>query len=339
MPRYPTNLYYNVANRADQLDEYNWIYVTPAGGGNCQPIADVTTCRDTAATWAEYLDSEVGIITNHVMGNDPRPHYVHQTNIAEYNPADADTDTTEGGSLYAVVNTLLKRYDASIDRTSAPLVQLSQDEAAKTLVRQKAWAADVTAGRVSGYIKDGRVHVVASTATDVPITGTTEGTSYAGTKSGWTAVAAGDTAFSPNDPANTVAPSVSGAANPGVTLTATEGVWTGTGTIAKTFQWQRSAGTAGAWTNVAGATAATFALQASDVGSRFRVAVSAGNWISSVSQEFSAATAVVANAPVPTPTRHRHRHRRRRRQRRPRPRRSRRRSSPCRRRPRPSRLG
>jgi len=302
VPRYPTNLYYNVANRADQLDEYNWIYVTPAGGGNCQPIAGVTTCRDTPATWQEYVDSEVGIITNHVMGNDPRPHYFHQTNIAGYNPADADTDTTEGGSLYAVVNTMLKRYDASIDRTSAPLVQLSQDEAAKTLVRQKAWAADVTAGRVSGYIKDGRVHVVASTGTDVPITGTTEGTRYAGTKSGWKAVAAGDTAFSPNDPAGTVAPSISGAAHSGVTLTATEGTWTGTGTIAKSFQWQRSVGTGGAWTNVAGATASTYALQTSDEGSRFRVAVSARNWISSVSQEFSAATAVVTKPPVIPPT-------------------------------------
>ena len=202
----------------------------------------MTTCRDAPATWQEYLDSEVGIISEHVMGNDPRPHYVHQTNIAEYNPADADTDTTEGGGLYAVVNTLLKRYDASIDRTSTPLVQLSQDDVAKTLVRQKAWAADVTAGRVSGYIKDGKVHVVASTAIDVPITGTTEGSAYAGTKSGWKAVAEGDTTYSPNDPTNTVVPSISGAANPGATLTATEGTWTGTGTIAKTFQWQRQRG-------------------------------------------------------------------------------------------------
>ena len=308
VPRYPTNLYYNVANRADQLDEYNWIYVSPAGGGNCQPIAGVTTCRATPATWQEYLDSEVGIITNHVMGNDPRPHYFHQTNIAGYNPADADTDTTEGGTLYAVVNTLLKRYDASIDRTSAPLVQVSQDEAAKTLVRQKAWAADVTAGRVTGYIKDGKVHVVASAATEVPITGTTEGSAYAGTKSGWKSVAANsDTVLSPNDPAGTVAPSISGAAYSGVTLTATEGTWTGTGTIAKSFQWQRSVGTAGAWTNVAGATTATYALQTSDEGSRFRVVVSAGNWISSVSQEFSAATAVVTKR---AGRRHRHRPRR-----------------------------
>ncbi len=302
VPRYPSNVYYNVANRADQLDEYNWIYATPAAGGNCVNSA-VTTCRTTAATWQEYLDSEVGIITNHVMGNDPRPHYFHQTNIAGYNPAKADTDTSEGGTLYAVINTLLKGYDASIDRTSTPLVQLSQDEAAKTLVRQKAWAADVTAGRVTGYIKDGKVHVLASAATELPITGTTEGSAYAGTKSGWKAVAANsDTVLTPNDPAGTVAPSISGAAYSGVTLTATEGTWTGTGTIAKSFQWQRSLGADGAWTNVAGATTATYALRTSDEGSRFRVAVSAGNWISSVSQEFSAATAVVTKAPVVTPT-------------------------------------
>ena len=300
LPRYPSNVYYNVANRADQLDEYNWIYASPAAGGNCVASA-VTTCRTTLATWQEYLDSEVGIITNHVMGNDPRPHYFHQTNIAQYNPADADNDTSEGGTLYAVVNTLLGRYDASIDRASTPLVQLSQDDAAKTLVRQNAWAADIAAGRASGYIQDGKVHIVTTAAMEVPITGTTEGSRYAGTKSGWKSVAANsDTVLTPADPANTVAPSISGAANPGVTLTATEGTWTGTGTIVKSFQWQRSLGTNGPWTSIVGATTPTYALQTSDEGSRFRVAVSARNWISSVSLEFSAATAVVAK-PVPEP--------------------------------------
>ena len=29
VPRYPSNVYYNVSRQAQQLDEYNWIYVAP----------------------------------------------------------------------------------------------------------------------------------------------------------------------------------------------------------------------------------------------------------------------------------------------------------------------
>ena len=39
VPRYPSNVYYNVSRQGQQLDEYNWIYVAPANGGGCVPIA------------------------------------------------------------------------------------------------------------------------------------------------------------------------------------------------------------------------------------------------------------------------------------------------------------
>ena len=45
VPRYPSNVYYNVSRQGQQLDEYNWIYVAPANGGGCVPIPEVTTCR------------------------------------------------------------------------------------------------------------------------------------------------------------------------------------------------------------------------------------------------------------------------------------------------------
>ena len=58
----------------------------------------------------------------HVMGNDPRPHFIHQSNLADYNPALPETDPNQGGILYPVIDGLLARYDAAIDRASAPLV-------------------------------------------------------------------------------------------------------------------------------------------------------------------------------------------------------------------------
>ena len=104
VPRYPSNVYYNVSRQGQQLDEYNWIYVAPANGGGCVPIAGVTTCRTTPATWADYVTSENTIMFRHVMGNDPRPHFMHQSNLADYNPALPETDPNQGGILYPVID-------------------------------------------------------------------------------------------------------------------------------------------------------------------------------------------------------------------------------------------
>jgi hypothetical protein len=135
VPRYPSNVYYNVANRADQLDEYNWIYTAPPIGG-CVPIPQVTTCNAAEVTWEQYLDSETRIMFGHLTGNDPRPHYFHQTNIAQADPNAPATATNVGGTLYAVIDTLLARYDQIFDRASAPLLQLTQQQVADTLLQR-----------------------------------------------------------------------------------------------------------------------------------------------------------------------------------------------------------
>ena len=43
----------------------------------------MTTCNAAKVTWQQYLDSETRIMLGHLTGNDPRPHYFHQTNIAQ----------------------------------------------------------------------------------------------------------------------------------------------------------------------------------------------------------------------------------------------------------------
>jgi hypothetical protein len=304
VPRYPSNVYYNVANRADQLDEYNWIYVSPPTGG-CVPIAGVTTCRTAPATWAEYLTSETNIMFRHLMGNDPRPHYFHQTNIAQSSATAAATDTTVGGTLYAVMDTLLARYDAGFDRSVAPLVQLGQNDAAATLSRQATWQANVSAGRVSAWLQDGVLHVKNNTGApmDVPVTGTTVGDSYAGQKSGWATIGAGaEQAFSPADPANTAPPAVTGTARVGSTLRASNGTWAGTAPIDLVHQWQRCNARGAACSNIAGATDATYLVTQADADKTLRAVVQAGNWVSSVSQAASRQTAEVAKPAGSSPS-------------------------------------
>ena len=113
----------------------------------------------------------------HLTGNDPRPHYFHQTNIAQADPNAATDNQTVGGTLYAVMDTLIARYEGMFDRTSVPLVQLTHRQVADTLAQQDAWAATRAAGGVSAWLQDGVVHVANSgaAAVDVPVTGTTAG--------------------------------------------------------------------------------------------------------------------------------------------------------------------
>ncbi len=295
-PRYPSNVYYNVSKQGQQLDEYNWIYVAPANGGGCVPIVGVTTCRTTTATWTDYVTSENNVMFRHVTGNDPRPLFMHQSNLADYNPALPETDPNQGGILYPVIDGLLDRYEARFDRASAPLLQLTSSQIAATLARQSAWAADVAGGKVSGWLQDGVLHVknLDAAAMDVPLTGTAVGDTYAGQKSGWTTVPAGaELVFAPSDPANTAPPSLSGTAKAGSTLSASRGAWTGTEPIEYGYQWQRCTS---ACVNVPGATDATYRVTTADAGAKLRVVVSAGNWVSSVSQAASPLSASVPKA-------------------------------------------
>lgn len=93
-----------------------------------------------------------------------------------------------------------------------------------------------------------------------------------GTKQGWTAGTVDSNAVTPTvgDPISvTVPPAVSGTAALGRTLTATSGTW-GAGTLpAFTYQWRRGT------TAIAGATAPTYAVTASDLGSTLSVVVTA----------------------------------------------------------------
>jgi hypothetical protein len=217
VPRYPSNVYYNVSRQGQQLDEYNWIYVAPANGGGCVAIPQVTTCRTTPATWADYVASENTIMFRHLMGNDPRPHFMHQSNLADYNPALPETDPNQGGVLYPVLDGLLARYDTTIDRAKAPLVQLTSTQVAATLARQNSWEAHLAAGDVTAWLQDGKLHVknASAAAVEVPLTGTTFGDPYAGQLSGWKTIVAGaEVVLTPEHPLE-LAPVASGAKPPG----------------------------------------------------------------------------------------------------------------------------
>jgi hypothetical protein len=99
-------------------------------------------------------------------------------------------------------------------------------------------------------------------------------------------------------PRNTSAPSVSGSAQVGQTLTADNGSWSGLQPITFTYHWRRcnSAGTSCA--DISGATAKTYVLSAVDQGTTLRVRVTGRNGRGTTAST-SAPTSVVGKAEAP----------------------------------------
>ncbi|MGH2888189.1 MAG: hypothetical protein ACRDNJ_01030, partial [Solirubrobacteraceae bacterium] len=98
--------------------------------------------------------------------------------------------------------------------------------------------------------------------------------------------------IAPDPPASTAPPSVSGVAERGSTLNATDGNWTGPDNV-YTYQWQRDAGEG--YVNIAGATASDYTLGTTDEGATVRVVVAATNPDATIVQA-SAPTAAVTDA-------------------------------------------
>ncbi|MBV9214511.1 MAG: hypothetical protein JOZ25_12800 [Actinobacteria bacterium] len=125
----------------------------------------------------------------------------------------------------------------------------------------------------------------------VVVTGTNSAGSANGTSAQTSVVA-------PTPPVNTVVPAVSGTAQDGQTLTTTNGTWTGTPTITYTYQWQRCDQNGANCANISGATASTYALTPSDVGSTVRSQVTATNAAGNASAVSSPTSRVAAAPPV-----------------------------------------
>ncbi len=196
--RYPTNIYYNVSTEQQEVDEYNTLYLPSSLGGDCQS-SSTTTCLSAPATFAQIIASVDQNMFGHVMGNDPRPHYFHQTNMMGQPPAGAPGGTPPStspsvgdGLYYTTMNGLLAEYNTYFN---VSLQQPTSLAIATLLAQQAAWAANTS---VSGYIEGNQVTVTngATSAAEIPLTGITGvGSAYGGTTSGWTSAPAGTSTY------------------------------------------------------------------------------------------------------------------------------------------------
>lgn len=192
VPRHPMNVYYNTGTNAEMADEYNWIYTSRAHGGSgiCEDNPGTSTCLpapvDATTGYLDYIvPQEARTALRHVLANDPRPHYVHQSNLAE--------DRT----LYPVLNQVLDTY-RTLYAPSAPIVNQSMKDTGVELGRRAAWDKAIANNQVTAYRIGTAVTVKTPSGVFAPVTapnGTKKqmllgsadfGTAYAGTRSTWT---------------------------------------------------------------------------------------------------------------------------------------------------------
>ncbi|MEU1279249.1 hypothetical protein [Streptomyces sp. NPDC005805] len=194
--RHPMNIFYNAGRAAEQVDEYNWIYTSRAQGGSgiCEDNPATTTCLpeplDPATGYTGHIvPLETRIALGHVVANDPRPHFIHQSNLAEERIA------------YPVLDAVLGTY-AGLFADSTPIVNLRMKDIGTEQQRRAAWRTALADGEVTAHRTGNTVTVHAPAGVDVPATvptGTTDataggsafGTPYAGAVSGWAAGEAG----------------------------------------------------------------------------------------------------------------------------------------------------
>ena len=85
-PRYPSNIYYNAANWPDELNEYNTLVcrslaISIGNGetGHCDGNTSTSTCLTAPRPRRPYWRSESRIMLGHVLDNNPRVGYAHQS--------------------------------------------------------------------------------------------------------------------------------------------------------------------------------------------------------------------------------------------------------------------
>jgi hypothetical protein len=228
-PRYPSNIYYNADNWPDQINEYNTLYVDsgasigdsqyPSDTGRCGDTAS-TTCLSTPDTEAGILTSESRIMLGHVLANDPRIGYAHQSDLIGPATQTVNGQTSDYGyTLISLLNSMLAQYKAWYNAPMSPITDATE---AQVLSEQASWATAQTAGKVTATETGGVITVTngGTGSVTVPITappgsvvnGAAFGQSYGGTLSGWVTLGAGASTVV-STPVSFVAPAFTSAAS------------------------------------------------------------------------------------------------------------------------------
>ena len=174
VPRHPTTLPHDAATRSQVLDRLR--------SKNGQVVS----------TFEGVAAAEARAVFNSIAGNDPRPHYFHQSNMIGGRDPSGGEDSP--ALIYSILDAVLDRYHCHVS-PSAWLVQPTMGEIGRLLLRRHAWRAAMTRGSIRSFTDRTHLTVInnGGTPVEMPITGATLGADYAGRKSGWVRLMPGGT--------------------------------------------------------------------------------------------------------------------------------------------------
>jgi hypothetical protein len=162
VPRHPIDVGYDVDTVADEINEYNWLHTSKADGGSGMCAGSTTTAcikpLNPKTGWtSSILPGQVQIVFLAALDNDPRPFFMHQSNLA-------------GDRLgYAVMDGVLSAY-RTVYGPSAPVVNTSMAGDGAALRDQQLWAAALRTGSVTAWVSGATVTVSGPPGTAVPVT-------------------------------------------------------------------------------------------------------------------------------------------------------------------------
>jgi hypothetical protein len=189
VPRHPIDVGFDVDTVAKEVNEFNWYNTSKADGGSglCQG-SKVTACLkplDPQTGWTSTIvPGQAQIVFNAVVDNDPRPFFMHQSNL------------TADRLAYPVMDDVLSAYRA-VYGANTPIANLPMNEVGVVMHNQALWTQALRAGTVSAWVQGNTVTISGPPGTPVPVTvpaGTTVGSAggpafgspYAGERSSYT---------------------------------------------------------------------------------------------------------------------------------------------------------
>jgi hypothetical protein len=256
---------------------YQW-QQCDANGENCSDIEGATSNHYVA------VDADEGSTLRAV---------VTATNLVDSISATSDASAVVG-AMQAPVNDVVPTI-ANVGFTGAVLQNAGtwsgSDATSTTYQWQRCDAGGNNCVDIGGATNDNYQFVIADAAHTVRIT--VSESNDAGTGVGYS-----DTYLVTYVvPANTVVPTSSGSAVEGRTVTGSKGTWTGTATIAYTYQWYRCSNQS-TCSAIAGATHTTYLVASADVGKYLELRVTATNTAGSTVAQSVLTAKVVKGKPL-----------------------------------------
>ena len=176
IPRYPTNLFYNVSTPTEWASEYNYFYGV---NGIVPPPAGQTSWFGSDSTFAQILDREAEVLVRYMLKYNVNSWMFHAANLRDYDGEGPGTQSLLSNLLDAVTTKFKAMYNL-------PLLSPSQVEIGEIMKARMAYNTAIANG-LKGRVVRGAVGSsielsnLSGQPVNVPVTGVNvSGISYGG---------------------------------------------------------------------------------------------------------------------------------------------------------------